>query len=68
MLKTDWVAVFIATFGVAVIVWHGWNSRKADPVMKKISLWAAWAYQLAMDDDDDSACWRKRWCLKSLTL
>jgi ABC-type nickel/cobalt efflux system permease component RcnA len=36
MLKTDWVAVFIATFGVAVIVWHGWNSRKADPVMKKI--------------------------------
>jgi tryptophan-rich sensory protein len=36
MLKTDWVAVFIATFGVAVIVWHGWNSRKADPVMRKI--------------------------------
>jgi tryptophan-rich sensory protein len=36
MLKTDWVAVFIATFGAAVIVWHGWNSRKADPVMRKI--------------------------------
>ena len=36
MLKTDWVAVFIATFGVAVITWHGWNSRKADPVMRKI--------------------------------
>lgn len=36
MLKTDWVAVFIATFGVAVIVWHGWNSRKADPIMRKI--------------------------------
>lgn len=36
MLKTDWVAVFIATFGVAVIVWHGWNSRKADPAMRKI--------------------------------
>jgi tryptophan-rich sensory protein len=36
MLKTDWVAVFIATVGVAVIVWHGWNSRKADPIMRKI--------------------------------
>ena len=36
MLKTDWIAVFIATAGVAVIVWHGWNSRKADPVMRKI--------------------------------
>jgi tryptophan-rich sensory protein len=36
MLKTDWVAVFIATLGVAVIVWHGWNSRNADPIMKKI--------------------------------
>jgi hypothetical protein len=36
MLKTDWIAVFIATAGVAVIVWHGWNSRNADPIMKKI--------------------------------
>jgi tryptophan-rich sensory protein len=36
MLKTDWIAVFIATAGVAVIVWHGWNSRNVDPIMKKI--------------------------------
>ena len=36
MLKTDWVAVIIATLGTAVVVWHGWNSRNVDPVMRKI--------------------------------
>ena len=36
MLKTDWVAILIATFGAAVVIWHGWNSRKVDPVMRKI--------------------------------
>jgi hypothetical protein len=36
MLKTDWVAVLIATFGAAVVVYHGWTSRNADPIMKKL--------------------------------
>ena len=36
MLKTDWVAVIIATVGAGVVAWHGWNSRNVDPIMKKI--------------------------------
>ena len=36
MLKTDWVAVIIATIGVAVVAYHGWSSRNVDPIMKKI--------------------------------
>lgn len=36
MLKTDWFAVFIAAFGVGVVVYQGWSSRNENPVMKKI--------------------------------
>lgn len=36
MLKTDWIAVFIAAFGVGVVVYQGWSSRNENPTMKKI--------------------------------
>lgn len=36
LLKTDWAAIVIATFGVAVVTYYGWSSRNENPVMKKI--------------------------------
>ncbi len=36
LLKSDWFAIAIATFGVAVIAWQGWNARDEYPAMKKI--------------------------------
>ena len=36
LLKTDWVAIAIATFGVGVVAYYGWPSRDESPVMKKI--------------------------------
>ena len=55
LLKTDWLAIVIATFGVAVVVYYGWSSRNENPVMKKILytllafiaiLWGLCAYLL----------------------
>ena len=36
LLKTDWVAIVIATFGAGVVTYYGWSARKENPVMKKI--------------------------------
>ena len=36
LLKTDWVAIAIATFGVGVVIFLGWSSRNDHPEMKKI--------------------------------
>jgi bacteriorhodopsin len=36
LLKSDWFAIAIAMFGVAVVVWQGWNARNEYPAMKKI--------------------------------
>ena len=36
LLKTDWVAIVIATFGVCVVTYYGWSSRHENPIMKKI--------------------------------
>lgn len=36
LLKTDWVAIVIATFGVGVMMYYGWSARNENPVMKKI--------------------------------
>jgi len=36
LLKSDWFAIAIATFGVAVVMWQGWSSRNEYPAMKKI--------------------------------
>lgn len=36
LLKSDWFAIAIATFGVAVVVCQGWSSRNEHPTMKKI--------------------------------
>ena len=36
LLKTDWVAIVIATFGVAIVTYYGWSARKENPVMRKI--------------------------------
>jgi tellurite resistance protein TehA-like permease len=36
LLKTDWVAIVIATFGVAVVTYYGWSARNENPIMKKI--------------------------------
>jgi hypothetical protein len=44
LLKSDWFAIALATFGVAVVVWQGWSSRNEYPAMKKIiyTLLVAW--------------------------
>jgi hypothetical protein len=53
LLKSDWFAIAIAMFGVAVVVWQGWNARNEYPAMKKIiygllgltvALWIAISY------------------------
>lgn len=36
LLKTDWFAIAIATFGVACITYYGWDSRKVYPPLKKL--------------------------------
>ena len=36
LLKTDWVAIVIATFGVGVVTYYGWSARHENPIMKKI--------------------------------
>lgn len=36
LLKTDWFAIAIATFGVGVVVYYGWDSRKAYPPFRKL--------------------------------
>ena len=36
LLKSDWFAIVIATLGVAVVVWYGWDARDEYPAMKKI--------------------------------
>ena len=36
LLKTDWVAIVIATLGTGVVVYYGWASRHEHPTMKKI--------------------------------
>jgi NADH:ubiquinone oxidoreductase subunit 4 (subunit M) len=36
LLKTDWFAIVIATLGVGVVVYHGWEARHKDPIMKRI--------------------------------
>ena len=36
LLKSDWVAIVIATLGTGVVVYYGWDSRHEHPTMKKI--------------------------------
>ena len=36
LLKSDWVAIVIATLGTAVVMYYGWSSRHENPIMKKI--------------------------------
>ena len=36
LLKTDWVAIVIATLGTGVVMYYGWASRHEHPTMKKI--------------------------------
>jgi len=36
LLKSDWVAIVIATLGAGVVVYHGWSSRHENPTIKKI--------------------------------
>jgi arginine exporter protein ArgO len=59
LLKTDWVAIVIATFGVAVVTYYGWSARNENPTMKKILytllvfiavLWGLCAYILVSEN------------------
>jgi len=36
LLKSDWVAIVIATVGAGVVTYYGWSSRNEHPAMKKI--------------------------------
>jgi hypothetical protein len=36
LLKTDWVAIVIATLGTGVVMYYGWSSRKEHPIMRRI--------------------------------
>lgn len=36
LLKSDWVAIVIATLGTGVVMYYGWSSRHENPIMKKI--------------------------------
>lgn len=36
LLKSDWFAVAIATFGTAMVTYYGWSVRNENPIMKKI--------------------------------
>ena len=36
LLKSDWVAIVIATLGTGVVMYYGWASRHEHPTMKKI--------------------------------
>ena len=36
LLKSDWVAIVIATLGTGVVMYYGWSSRHENPTMKKI--------------------------------
>jgi NADH:ubiquinone oxidoreductase subunit 4 (subunit M) len=36
LLKSDWFAIAIATVGVGIVIYLGWDSRHENPIMKKI--------------------------------
>ena len=36
LLKSDWVAIVIATLGTGVVMYYGWSSRNEHPIMRRI--------------------------------